>query len=216
MKTGFDFNQGVLKILYYRYKMVLVPSVIVLLSVLVFFIFIFPQFQGLSDLQATKDNLVSQVALLKNNENTLASINDADITDRLSTTTKALPPEKDFIGILSTISKASLDSGVLLNDFSFSVGDLATPSAQASSQLSLSITLNVQGSLLNVDNFINDLSNAFPLSQVTSVQSTNYTSTIVASFYYKPFPPLATGDNSTVQTLTPSEIKAIDSLSQMK
>jgi hypothetical protein len=125
----------------------------------------------------------------------------------------ALPPNKDFSGVLDGISVAANKSGVFLGDYEFQVGNISTPSISIQSFPSLQITLKINGGVSGVTRFITELYKTVPLSEVSSVKVSNSDSEITALFYYKPFPPLGFNSSLPINTVSPQGLSVINTLS---
>lgn len=209
--TNIDFN--VLKILYAHYKKIIIPSFAIFISLFIFIKFIIPQIEGLILIKQETKASYDRVNILKNNLQTLTSLNDSDLDNTLQIVTKALPTSKDFNGILNALSVVSLKTGASLGNFSFQVGDLSVFKDTGGKYLFLKLSLNVSGDTVIVNNFINAINNTLPLSQIVSVEMSDKNSSMTILFYYKPLPPIVYSNKSPVPTISKKDFSLIEKLS---
>lgn len=209
-KINFDINA--LKLLYSRYKGLIIPFFVIFISLLLFIKFIIPQIQGLlaarQEIKAANDKL----SVMKNNFNILNSLDDAMLENQFQVVSNALPSTKDFNGILNALSIASAKTGASLGSFSFKVGDLSAIKDSAGKHLFLKLSLNVNGDINTVNNFINTLNNTLPLSEVTSVEMESKNSTLTITFYYKPLPPIIYSDDLPIAVISKNDSVLINKL----
>ncbi|OGH42389.1 MAG: hypothetical protein A3H79_00160 [Candidatus Levybacteria bacterium RIFCSPLOWO2_02_FULL_36_8b] len=213
MNKKFNFDQSTIRILYYRNKEYIIPSAIILICLILFIKFIIPQGQELFLIKEKEKETQARVENLKKNLNFLSSVDSSDLDSKLEIASNALPPKKDFAGIINAISDGAINSGVALDDFGFTVGELSTKSAKLNTQPSIQINLSVKSDKDRVRLFLKKLAKAFPLSEVTSVQMNNNLTTMVTVFYYKPFPPIEIDDYALPGNLSAKETKLINEMS---
>ncbi len=183
-------NSSQFLIYYYRYKESIWFSLgviggIFLISISLIIFIVFPQIQSWFSLQSEVDATQSRIDVLKSNQNLLNSTSDTLLSKQFDIVKSALPYEKDFVGILEAINTATVKSGVVLNDFSFQVGDLSTKSAQLSNQTAISIQLSLLGRLEQIEEFLKAIYEQLPLSEVIKTSYTKGGSSISLIFFYK-------------------------------
>lgn len=205
MKTA-KFDKDTLKIAYFRYKAVLVPTLIFCLSVLLLIFVILPQLQTLVTQRDEGTALGERIDLLQKNYTFLSSLSEPELDKQLQIATSTLPTEKDFPGIVAAITASAVNSGVTLGDFSFAVGELSSKSATFSVVPTLQMTLSLVGGAENVKRFVHALGGTLPLSQVTSVQLNNNNASVIVSFFYKPLPPLVFAGDVPISPLSSEDL----------
>lgn len=183
-------NSSQLLMYYYRYKDSLwfslgVIGVIFLVSAGLIIFIVFPQIQSWFSLQSEVSATKSRISILKSNQSLLTSTSDIVLSRQFDIVKSALPYEKDFVGILEAINTATLKSGVVLNDFSFQVGDLSSKSAQLSPQTAISIQLSLVGELTRIEEFLKEIYEKVPLAEVIKASYTKGGSSISLIYFYK-------------------------------
>jgi Tfp pilus assembly protein PilO len=191
----FNIDFSTLTILYRHYKEYFLPIGIILASFVVLLFVVVPQIQGYFNAENNLKEEENKLELLKNNFNLLSNLNQTEAEANLSMLKRTLPPSKDFAGVLNAITSSASDTGVSVGDFTFQVGDLAQVLQGVTAYPSLQITVNLNGNVLALNNFMNKLYHSMPLAEVTSIKVNQTTSILTVLFYYKPFPPAqARGD----------------------
>lgn len=175
---------------YYRYKdsvrfsLGVIGGIFLITASLILFI-VFPQIQSWFSLQSEVNATKSRISILKSNQSLLTSTSDPVLSKQFDIVKSALPYEKDFVGILEAINTATVKSGVVLNDFSFQVGDLSTKSAQLLPQTAISIQLSLIGELTRIEEFLKEIYEKVPLAEVIKVSYTKGGSSISLIYFYK-------------------------------
>ncbi len=213
MKKKVNIESATFWFLYRKYKEYLLPVGVILACILLFLFFIAPQFQNFLDTQEQVKTESNKLAILKNNLNLLTNIDESQMDSQLQIVSGALPPNKDFAGILNGISVAANKAGVFLGDYEFQVGDITKPSLNIQSFPSLQLSLTINGGLAGVTRFMAELYKTIPLSEVTNVKVTSTNSEITALFYYRPFPPLGFNDSAPIKAVSQAELSTITNLS---
>lgn len=197
------------KLVYIRYKQFIVPFIVILGSVFLGLFVVMPQLSDYFKTREQEQSIKEENAQIARNIQILSSLSEAELSDQLSVALSAVPAEKDYIGILGSISYAAAQSGVGLSDFSFSVGDIS----KIDKDIPLDISLQVQGSIDAVEQFLQALSLSLPLSEVTKTELTQTSSQIDITFSYKEKPnvnketalalkPFSAEDKSLLETLS--------------
>lgn len=174
-----------LKFIFNKNKSYIIPIVIILTSVILFFQFVIPQF---GVLLATREKVkVASLKLetLKANLDILKNINEETLDSQLKILTSALPLDKDFIGVLNSIYSTAQKTGVSLGSFSFKIGDLAQ-SGSGDNVPVINLSVPVNAGIAAVSSFVETISKELPLSETYLVRVGNMSSTVSLSFYYRP------------------------------
>jgi Tfp pilus assembly protein PilO len=174
-------------ILYKHYKDYLLPLGVILACVLMVIFVIVPQFEQYFSLQDQLKIETQKLTVLKSNYLFLSNLDNASATSDLNTLSLALPQNKDFAGIMNSISFVSAKTGVSVGDFEFSVGNLSNAAAGVISYPSISIDVNLVGSTQAIMQFITELYKTAPASEVTNIKIGGHAGSITVLFYYKTF-----------------------------
>lgn len=174
-----------LKFIFDRNKPYALASIIIFACIILFFQFLIPQFNTLLTARKQAKEASLTLALLKENLNVLTNSNENSLDSQLKVLNLALPFNKDFTGILSSIYYASQKTGVSLGAFSLQIGGLSEDKNNDKfSTISLSIPVN--SNIAGVNGFVENISKSLPLSEVTLVKIGETISTVNLAFYYKP------------------------------
>jgi len=213
METGLNIDLATLKFLYKRYKEFTIPAVVILVCFILLIKFIMPQFQAVFSLSREAKKDLRSLSVLKNNLNVLSRLNDSALNPQLQIVNAALPTNKDFIGIINAISFASSIAGVSVGDFALQIGDILNVPTDNNKFSSISLNLSINGSIDDINKFIEALYKTLPLSEVSSINMGNTSSSVAVSFYYKPLPPISYSDGAPINLIPNSGLKIIDTLS---
>lgn len=209
-------DENTLRILYEKHKVYLIPAIVVAVSILLFFAAVIPQIENFFSLQAKTENTKERTVVIKSNVALLSSLNKGDLGDKLQTVVSALPVEKDFAGILRVIAFAAEDAHVTLGDFSFVVGSLNGQATKITNALPIEVDLTISSDIFGAKRFIEALTQRFPLSEVTSLQISDKSSSMKAFFYYKPLPQFAFDENKKIEGLSQKDTAFFTTLSSFK
>lgn len=186
-----SFND--LRLFYFKYKdspqFVLVLVVLIgLVSFAVLGKFVLPQLENWATLQAQVKTARDDIKTLQSNQLIVDSISQQSLTEQFDVVTKALPYEKDYSGIISAIDLATLESEVVRDDYSFSVGNLSTQSAKLSNSQSISFQLSLQGELAQIKSFLTIIKEKLPLSEIVSFSYQSGNADLSILFFYRSLP----------------------------
>lgn len=208
-----NFDQSAFRLLYYRYK----PHIFFLFIIFACFILsltvIFPQYNEFLKEGEEAKILKEELSVSKSNLTLFSTLGDSDVDQKINIALNAMPAEKDFTGILNAISQASAKSAVLVEDFSFQVGELSTMSAKLSKQPSMQINLSLLGGVEQTRAFLEELGKTLPLSEVTKVSFERNRSRITVSFFYRPFSNLKFDKKVPVKSLSQKDLQTLSKLS---
>lgn len=210
-KVNIDINT--LKFLYGKYKDFLVPLVVIIACFILLIKFVVPQFRALFTIGREAKKAESQLSIFKNKFSLLSSLGDSTLDSQLQIVNSALPTNKDFIGTINAISNAASASGVGVGEFQLQIGDLLQTPTDTRVFYSISLNLSVTGSIDDVNKFMIVLSNTLPLSEVTSINIGNASSTVAINFYYRPLPPVNYNDATPINPIPNSKLTIINKLS---
>lgn len=205
-----NIDQSVLKILYKRYKLYLVPVLIITASVMLFVFFVIPQVQEIFVIRDQENLVKEKIITLQKNLEFVAALDDTSLDSQLQVVSGALPGEKDFIGVLNAIRNASIKSGVSVGDYVFQVGSLSQTTEKAAGNTgsfpSLSLSLELKsGEIEGAKRFLNALAKIIPICEVSDIEATEKGSKMTVAFYYRAIPPIALDYKTLMKPLSKSQ-----------
>lgn len=200
-----------LKFIFEHNKPYILPSIIVLISIVLFLQFVIPQFKILSAAQEEVKQASLKLQILKENLRILTNTNEKSLDANLKVLNLALPLTKDFGAILNSIYYASQKTGVSLGSFSLQIGDLGE-SKKNDEFPSISLSIPVNSGALAVNSFVETLNKTVPLSEVTLIKIGNSASSIKVSFYYKPLDVSGYKEDARITPITQKGLEIINKL----
>lgn len=204
-----------LELIYKRNKSYIVPAVIILVSIILFFQFVIPQFGAL--FKAREDALVvsSKLEALKANLDVLTNINDEALDSQLEILKSALPVDKDFVEMLNSVYSTAQKTGVDLGSFSFAIGDLSK-SENGDNFPAVKLSVPINAGITAMNSFAEAISKTMPLSEIQSIKTGNVSSTITLSFYYKPVDTSGYSQDVRVSPISQRGLTLINQLNQFE
>lgn len=185
MNKDITLDSQTLKILWGSNKQYFAPFLMIFVSVILLFVTILPQFNNLLTTLTQRSDAQQKLQILNNNLVILTNADEDTLNSQLNTTLKALPQNKDFESVLTTISLAASKAGVGLGNFEFKVGDLSK-SLSGNEQLpSLTINILVNDGADGASRFMTSLATTLPVSEIKSVDVNGKYSNVTIAFYYK-------------------------------
>ncbi len=212
------FSQRTLKLWYYRYKdspyySLSFFGLIFLISFVLIWKLVYPQVMNWFSVNEEIARTKERIKTIDANIQTLSQMNDSAITTDLEIAAHALPTEKDFVGILLSISQAAQTSQVSLEDYSVVVGDLADPTGKKKKIGSMQLKLNLGGGITRVREFLSQIQTSVPLAEAANISSEKNSTEVVLLFYYKPLSDITLNDTKPLKKLTTTEqtlLKTLD------
>lgn len=217
-EVNFDFfskgiDQGTLRILYYQYKAQIISAVIVLICALLFLFLIIPQIQNVVSIRAQEEEHRKKIAILKDNIAFLKRLDDTTLSSQTQLVSKALPAEKDFIAILSTLSRVADSANVSLGDFSVTIGDITPNVSQTTGKKpSVEISLNIRGDKNAIEHFLSSLAQQMPVSEVINMSGGSRDTSLLIDFYFRPLPSITFHDDARISTQSKEESELLETL----
>ena len=213
MKENTNIDINTIKILYRKYKEHLTYILVIFIAVVLFLFTVLPRLKDLAKLNNDRKIELNKFSILKNNLDLLSNIDDSLLSSQLLLVSSALPSEKDFEGVLNSISLATAKSGASLSDYEFQVGGLSQSSIETTGFPFLTLTVTIRGTPLQVAKFIGYLSKSAPLSQVTSIMQNSSSATVAINFYYKALAPSQFNDSQAITPISEKGKQIIKTLS---
>lgn len=212
------FSQRTLKLWYYRYKdspyySLTFFGLVFVISFVLIWKLVYPQIMNWFSVNAEIARTQERIKNIDSNILALSQMNDVLISQNLEVAAHALPTEKDFIGILLSISQAAQTSQVSLDDYSVVVGDLVDPVGRKQKLGSMQLKLNLGGGIIRVREFLTQIQTSVPLAEIANISSEKNSSEIVILFYYKPLSDITLNDTKPLKKLTTEEqdlLKTLD------
>lgn len=202
----FNLSTRTLKLLYYRYKdspyysLSIFGLMIVLLVVLGWKV-VYPQMMNWFSVNDEVARTRTRIETISKNISYLSALSDATLSDSLDISIHALPIQKDFAGVLISLSQAARSSNVALSDYSVSFGDLDSTAGVAKDVGVVSLKINVGGGVAGAKAFIEQVQQSVPLAEVIALTASD-NSEMTIRFFYKPFGSLSAPDTSLLPQLT--------------
>lgn len=195
---------------YYENKELIVPIFSVVVSVLLFLVFIIPQLVSFPSRKTEVDIETAKLDQLKESEKVLTTLSTETINAQVQTAARVLPETKQFEEILNTISTAANLANVQIESYSFRETEVSSKE-----QLPfVAFDINVFGELDQAVNFINQLYKTKPISEVKTLTNSDGISEINVIFYYAPFTNLTLDDRTAVRSMSPKERAALNEINQ--
>ena len=201
-----------LKFIFERNKSFVLPMVIILTCIILFFQFVIPQFKILLAAQEEAKQASLKLQTLKENLNVLANTDEKTLDEQIRILNLALPLNKDFSGILNAIYYASQKTGVTLGNFSLQIGNLEDTKKKEDFP-SISLLVPVTANAIGVNSFVETLAKTVPLSEVSIIKIKNIVSSVKLSFYYKSLGAQDYKEDSRINPLSQKGIDIINKLS---
>jgi hypothetical protein len=219
-----------------KYYSLSIFTSVILVCLLLLLGVIIPQVTNYLSIQKEAIERREKIRIINSNIEFMNSLDRRNLDEQLEVLTKALPLDKDFVGILNALSDASIKSGVTLSDFTFNVGEVSSKSAETEISPSaeshellpepqqpvdlqgnvkgyvISTVVVASGSMDRLSRFIKELGEKLPLSDVSKIDGRNNTTTIKIDFHYKPFPNINFQEDVPLQSLTDEDLQLIEEL----
>lgn len=202
----FNLSTRTLKLLYYRYKdspfySLSILVLIIVLSLLLAWKVVYPQMMNWFSVNDEVTRTSTRIDTISKNIAYLSTLSDATLSDSLDISIHALPIQKDFAGVLISLSQAARSSNIALSDYSVSFGDLESTAGAAKGIGVVSLKINVGGGVTGAKAFIEQVQQSVPLAEVVTLTASD-NSEMTIRFFYKPFGSLSTPDTSPLPQIT--------------
>ncbi len=214
MNNDIKLGKDSIILLYYRYKDSPVYSITITLLVIatclmILINVIIPQWQNWFSIRHEIEVTRQRIKTLNDNISFINSVPKFQLDSNLQLTTQSLPGEKDFSGILTVISDAAIKAGVILDDYTFVVGDIASSSATFSKTIDIlpntKIDISIVGKLSAINRYITLLEQKIPVLEVSSISIDADKATLSLKFFYKPYPQIRFSDTEPISPLSIDE-----------
>lgn len=210
--ANINIDKGAAIITYNKYKGYTLPLAVLAISVLILLFLLIPGINQLIATQKLLDEETQKLNMLQNNYNFLINLDEQQSDADLKTLTKILPIEKDFFGMMTSVSKASSVAGISIDNYKFYLGNLSKLTGEDTQYPTILMDLALSGSGVSVNNFINELYKTAPLVEVSTIKYQTGKASITLAFYFKPLPPQNIANDTPVRQLSAIEQKLLNSL----
>ena len=211
MKNKVNLDLISLKFIFDRNKSYIIPVIIILISVILFFQFVIPEFGALHKVQQEAKQLSQELEIMKSNLNVLSNTDEDVLDSQLETLTLALPLNKDAIRILNSIYANAQKAGISLGAFSFAIGDISKSESTIDLPV-IKLSVPIEADVIGVNSFIEIINRTVPLAEINSVKIGNKSSQIELSFYYKPLGDSKYSSNSQINPVSQKGLTLISQL----
>src|SRR5690242_7621280 len=93
-------DETVIRILYYKYKQYIIPTLFFVGAIAIFFYITIPQIQNFFAVQQEADVNRQTIAVLTQNSNILSNVSTAKLHDLITIANEAVPKDKNFEVVL--------------------------------------------------------------------------------------------------------------------
>jgi hypothetical protein len=201
-----NFSLRTLKLWYYRYKdspfyILSIMIGIIILSIVLAWKLVYPQMINWFSINDEVATTRARIKTISDNISYLSSLSDNTLSDSLDVSVHALPIQKDFAGVLISLSQAARSTNVSLQDYSVSFGDLGSKVLALPDLGVVNLKVNVGGGVKGAKAFIDQVQESVPLAEVVGLAASD-TSEMTIRFYYKPLGSLSASDTAPLPQLT--------------
>lgn len=158
----------------------LLPGFTLLFCLISFALVVVPQVSDAFSIREQKQAESETLEALQTKRAALSQISAEELDQRLKTLEYVLPRRKPVLELLALLESFSLDSEVILSEYEFNPGQLATESAKPSEETiedntgtqEMVVALVVEGSFDAIQSFYEKIETMGPLSQLAIVNQT--------------------------------------------
>ncbi len=200
---------------YKKYSEIILPVVLLLSAVLIFFQVTLPNFLSIQSTHEEVNSEQQKLDSYKSSYSVLNNLNEQKINEDVVLATQALPSEKDPGSIYLAVVAAATDAGAELKAFSIQVGDILGKETLAPG-VPQRILVNVKLSGMDqvaFKSFANRLLTELPISTMSEVRISEDDADIDLNFYYMPYN-LALINAEIITSLNAAEQKTLTDLNR--
>jgi len=181
-------------------------------SIGLFLIFILPGILNFPSKMNDRNMEIEKLNQIKQAKSVLEATNKNQLEEDTDLATRALPSDRNFELILGAISEAATRSNAIIVGYKFSASSNSVEVVQGQFP-GLIFEIEMAGGVDQAAGFSDQLSIAFPVSEVQEITYERGVSTVIVSFYYKPFTEVNAEDVALARQRTEGEIKALEEIS---
>lgn len=208
-----------LLLFYNKYKPFIFSGVFLLFAFFIIIQVIFPQISFIFSLQEKISAKSEEASVLQISLDSLASLDEAQLSEDFKTANSALPTVKDIGGMFSSLTVAAGRSNVTVRGFSLKVGKLfgaqTVPQTNTAGVPYLTVSVKaVANDSRDFIIFLSELQKTFPISEVKTMNAEASTANFEINFYYQPLDIKALVKQEQVTPLTKSEKNLLETLQE--
>lgn len=191
-----EIDSKTVKIFWATRKSLVVSLLVVLIGFVLVSLVVIPQFQEALDLYG---DLEKEKPKLEKLESKLVELQNIEVSPefaQVETVEKALPSKKPLLELMVGLSSVSQETSTIVTNFELSPGIVATDSTQVetkgqSDYDQLSLDLTIQGTFIQIQDFLLKVEEVFPFTTIVSMEIGNQLNTNSSTF--------STSENSTFE-----------------
>lgn len=213
-KINSELNKDTLLSFYYENKEMVLPVFAIIVSILLFIIFIIPQLLSFPSRKSAVDAENVVLNKIKESEKVLSTANIDLINSQVELVAKTLPEKKTIEETLRAIFTAASLSNSQIESYQFidtQVEGIAGPKESEKYQ-SLDFSVNIFGDINQTVDFIDQLYKSYPISSVKNIDISEGIASMTISFFYSPFITLSLDDRTSVRSMSEEERGAIEEI----
>ena len=214
MNLNAKFSKEIIYSLYEDNKNYAIPVLSIVISFLLFFIFIVPQVLTFPNRKQEVDIENAKLSKIKEAEKVILRANPDQIESQLRIATKALPSTKAFEEILGSLLTAAALSGAQIENYKFDSQSMLQTDPQTTKFSTLLFEVTIIGSTKAGVEFIKELYKTNPASNAISILTSSGLTNVKILFYYKSFSPVSIENRTQVRSISSSEKAALDEISK--
>ena len=214
-KINSELNKDTLLSLYYENKEMVLPVFAIVVSILLFIIFIIPQLLSFPSRKSAVDSENAVLNKIKESEKVLSTANLDLVNSQVELVGKTLPEKKTIEEALGAIFTAASLSNSQIESYQFiDSGAEARPVPKESENKyqSLDFSVNIFGDINQAVDFIDQLYKSYPISSVKDIDISEGIASMTISFFYSPFAALSLDDRTRVRSMSEKEREAIEEI----
>lgn len=222
MSSDSLLQKNSVRMLYFRFRdsqyySLSIISFALIISFLLIFKIVIPQTSSWFSIRDEVIALRHKNDLLHANINFMNNLDRGVLNSQLQTALTALPSEKNFSSLVTAITDSAIKTGVVLDDFSFQLGDVSSNTTSGSfiknNLPAAKLILVIEGDANKVQQFVSTIGQTLPLSEVTNLDKDELQTRITILFYYKPLPKFSFHDEEPIRPLSESKQNMLQVLS---
>ena len=205
-------NKETLVNFYLKYKIIILPVLVSLSSVVLIIFLIYPQLRSFYEGQERLQKEKVRVFKLEAKTTDLASINETQVNQAVKSALVVLPQTQDFSSLIGIFQKLTVQSGVTLLSFQLGSSQIKVPGVSG-----FSVKMEVEGTGSNLALFLSNIDKASRLMKVESVEVSKSRSgilngSILVDVFFAPVPKELGALDSEVPKLSAEDEKLVEEL----
>lgn len=185
MKISFDAIT--LHALYYEYKEQIIYGLIILVCIVLGIFFVTPLVLDFFSVQKEEALNSAKNDVLRANIDFINLLDADTLGSDLDASVLAVGIQKDYVGVLNTISQAADGAGVSVGDFSFRVGDVSTDSAKITTSALFTLNISIKADIDTLKLFVDNLYKQLPLADIGVISFSGKSASITVNFPYRSY-----------------------------